>query len=75
MRQLNSTHLVKQAMISLLAQQIMNPLLERRDYVPQGHDILEQQALALEQKDMLPKTLEKDMKDRLKLFPAQKNKS
>ena len=62
--------------ISKIAWQILvdanlNPLIERRDYVPLGHDILEQNALALEQENKLPRSLKKQLKKRLQPFPAR----
>lgn len=47
------------------------PLRERRDYVPMGHDELEEQAIYLKSKGLLPEEMENELQDRLKDFPAR----
>jgi len=49
----------------ILKQSNLSPLIERRDYVPQGHDILEQNALALKEEGKLPEDIEKQLKKRI----------
>ncbi|MDD5650082.1 MAG: DNA polymerase ligase N-terminal domain-containing protein [Candidatus Nanoarchaeia archaeon] len=48
----------KKANTERIIAQIMQPLIERRDYVPGGKDMLEQNAEVLKKKKLLPKELE-----------------
>ena len=43
-----------------------SPLIERRDYTPYGYDMLEQNAIGLAQKGLLPDELVDDFDDRIK---------
>jgi uncharacterized membrane protein (UPF0127 family) len=45
---------------------VEQPLIERRDYVPHGFDILEQNAIALKKKKKLPEEIEIEMRERMK---------